>query len=204
MAILHFNKVANLHVESIGAPTKPLTTFTVTETVPGTSTSKSVFTVTTITEAAGNLNYKGFSFNSALNERNFYIYFKVDGVDRDPSFGDREGRGITIASGTTDANIAIAINSFIALDPVLSKHFTSTVLGTTVTITNKYNGEAVAASDGSDTTFDWNSVSLTHCYAITGWVWESLGGGNVGSRLKRKKYLRFIVNLEDFDNSLSY
>lgn len=204
MAILHFNKGANFHVESLAAPTRPLTTFTITETQAGTSTSKTEFTITTITEAAGNLNYKGFSFNSALNERNFYIYFKVDGIDRDPAFSEREGRGITIASGTTDLNIAIAINSFIALDPVLSVHFTSTVLGAIVTVTNKNNGEAVAACDGGDTPYDWNTAGLTTLKLVSGWKWESTGGGNVGCRLKRKKYYQFLVNIASDDNSFSY
>ncbi len=204
MAILNFNKIANFHVESVAAPTRPITGFTITQTVAGTSTVKEVRTIQCIAEAAGNLNFVGFSMDSALNERNFYFYFKVDGVDRDPSFSDREGQGIVIASGVTAETIAATLNSH--LNTVLPTYFTSTVIGDTLTVTNYRTGECQAAVDGPDTTYDWNTMGLTHCYAVTGWCWsyDSGMGGNVGARLKKKKYYRFIINLEDFDNGLSY
>ena len=204
MALLHFNKVSNFHVETITAPTVPVTGFTITRTIEGTSTIKEVRTIQCIAEVAGNLNFMGFSMDSALNEKNFYFYFKVDGIDRDPGFGDREGHGITIASGANADTIATALNNYI--NTTLPTYFTSTVIGDTLTVTNYRTGECQAAVDGPDTNYDWDTTGLTDLYAVTGWCWsyESGLGGNVGARLKKKKYYRFLVYLSGDSEAYSY
>jgi len=202
MAIVSFHKMANFHLETVSTPTKPLTGFTITQTVAGSSTVKETRTIQCITESAGNLNFMGFNMSSALNKRNFYFYFKVDNIDRDPSFMDREGKGIYIASDTTAENIAIALSNYI--NSSLSSFFTATVIGDTVTVVNYQTGECLAASDGSDTTYDLNTMGLTTLKSVTGWTWYTVGGGNVGSELKRKKYHRFIIDIAGWDIGWGY
>jgi hypothetical protein len=83
-----------------------------------------------------------FLFNSA--NTNYYVYFRVDGQGQDPAIAGRTSIAIDIASSATRAQIAAAVNTAFA---ALSAAFTSSVVGTTVTVTNAVGGNVGAPAD---------------------------------------------------------
>lgn len=216
--ILNCNKVQGLHVTAIGAAAAQTLGFTMVEDTVGDATTPAVMTVQTIAEAAGNLNYKGFTLNTGNNRRAFYVHFKVAGVEHDPMFGEhgRTAIVVDIAASATASVIATALALKITIGysegrDKLSDHFSAEAVDDVVTITNVDRGVTLIVTDGGTTSYDIDdaqdgtNAAVLNLKAVTGWVWFSpYQGGNVGQGVRRQKWMKVILNLDDPTISWSY
>ena len=87
---------------------------------------------------------QGAYFNLNSVNTQYYVYFRVDGQGADPAIAGKTGLAVDIASSSTRQQIAAAVNGVIE---ALTGVFTSSVVGTKVTITNVVGGAVTVPSD---------------------------------------------------------
>jgi hypothetical protein len=124
-----------------------------------------VTSITCVADAAGSLNNKYFTINSALDATAFYVWMNVNSAGVDPAPGGT-GIEVALATGATAAQVATAVAA--AIDAQAA--FVSTALSTTVTVTNATAGNTTDAADvdtGFTITVTTQGTAPTANYDIT-------------------------------------
>jgi hypothetical protein len=99
---------------------------------------------------ASNLNSKYFTFSSANDDTNYYIWYNVNSEGVDPAPGGT-GVEVAVAAGATDSTVASATRAKFALAP-LSADFTESGATNQIIFTNDTIGATTNTADGGAAT----------------------------------------------------
>jgi len=197
MAVITTNQYVNLHIESMGEPSRPaIPSAVVATTLQGSSSVAQVCTFQVgVAELAGNYDWNMFCISSALNVHNFYVWFDVGSENKDPRIGDKQGIKVSMTATETINDIATKIAAAINANV----NFSAVAATDTVTITNANNGYADDITNGPNETFDYQAtISATvNLKNIIGYVIQRRDSGitMVQSRIP----ISCIVNINDPD-----
>lgn len=122
-------------------------TFNVTNQGTGEKASQETSTFTCVADVAGSLAGDYFTVNTAENQEQYYVWFKVSGVGIDPAVANKTGILVNVAINDSATAVALAIKT--ELDLNYSTKFVSTVAGPDVTIKNVRFGRAIDATVGT-------------------------------------------------------
>jgi hypothetical protein len=107
--------------------------------------TEEIQTVTTVADSSGSLNDTYFIIYSALNAKEYYVWYNINGAGVDPSV--RGATGIEVSAATNASANTIASDTAAALAAVAGNPFTASATTDVVTVTNNRAGVTTAAYD---------------------------------------------------------
>lgn len=110
---------------------------------------------TTVADVAGSLAGTYFTFNTAFNHKQYYIWFKVSNTGTDPLVANKTGIQVDLATNDTASTVAQKIADSLNLN--YPTGFVASNVGSTLTIKSYYFGPANNATAGTSG-FTLNSV----------------------------------------------
>lgn len=111
----------------------------------GEKVTQQISTVTTVADVAGSLAGTYFTLNTAFDQAQYYVWYRVSGTGADPAIANKIGVQVNIATNDTSATVATATNTALNALSVVS----SAISGSTLTITNTGFGPAASTTSGT-------------------------------------------------------
>ncbi len=115
---------------------------------PATSSNPSAASVdiTAVADSAGSLNSTFFTFNTAGNTQQYYVWYNINSAGVDPAPTGLTGIQVAAATNTSSANIALATRTAVA---AAVSHVTVSGATTHIIISNNDYGTSTAAANGT-------------------------------------------------------
>ena len=122
--------------------------------------SAEVSDVTAVADSSGSLNNKYWTFNSAGDLYQYYVWYNINAAGTDPAVAGKTGIEVAAATDTTAANIALATRTAIAASTAAS-YVTVSGATTHVILTNKQMGQCTNAANAAGGSSAGFSYSIT-------------------------------------------